>query len=55
MTEPAQTPAHDCYQHLDTARHVGRATWVCPVCASDVSVAYILYLEALSPSPHAED
>lgn len=36
----------DCEFDILTAKHVGRAHWVCPVCGADVSLYYFLAYKA---------
>lgn len=37
-----------CLKNLDKAKRLGRARYICPKCGKDVSLAYLLYQEALS-------
>lgn len=37
------------YCNLTKARHVARATWVCPDCGRDISMEYLLWYEAAHP------
>jgi hypothetical protein len=39
--------AHDCFDHLDKAVRVGRAKYACPICGADVSLAWVLYQQAI--------
>jgi len=41
---------HDCFQHLDKAERVSRATYICHRCKKDVSTAYVLYQKAFTPT-----
>lgn len=36
----------DCNHDIENAKHVSRATWVCPVCGEDISLLYLLWVEA---------
>lgn len=36
-----------CYNNLEKAKYISRATWVCPICGKDVSLAYVLLQEAI--------
>lgn len=36
-----------CLKNLDKAKKTSRATWICPECDQDVSLAYVLYQESL--------
>jgi hypothetical protein len=38
---------HDCFDHLDKAVRVGRAKYACPICGADVSLAWVLYQQAI--------
>ena len=37
----------NCQHNLGGAVHTGRALWVCPTCLKDISVGYILFVEAM--------
>jgi hypothetical protein len=39
--------AHDCFNHLDKAVRKGRAKYECPVCGADMSLAWVLYQQAI--------
>ena len=38
-----------CLENLGNAKNVGRASWICPVCGSDVSLAYFYLQLAFHP------
>lgn len=46
---PTPEKEHDCYDFIDKAKNVARATWVCPECGKDISIQYVLYYEATHP------
>lgn len=37
----------DCFQHLDQAVRVGRASYQCPECHKDVSLEWFIYQQSL--------
>lgn len=39
-----------CYKNLHNPKKTGRATWVCPECGSDVSLAYVNYCQSVQDS-----
>jgi hypothetical protein len=38
---------HDCFDHLDKAVRKGRAKYECPIRGADVSLAWVLYQQAI--------
>jgi hypothetical protein len=38
---------HDCFDHLDKAVRKGRAHYECIICGADVSLAWVLYQQAI--------
>lgn len=38
---------HDCWDELEHAKYVARATWLCRTCGRDVSVEYCLLAKSI--------
>lgn len=36
-----------CWDNIRTPKYISRAYWVCKVCGKDVSLMYVLYVEAM--------
>ena len=47
IPESLSINGHDCFQEIEHAKNVSRAKWVCS-CGEDVSLAYILFQEAIN-------
>ena len=45
----------DCKFDISKAKKVGRAHWVCPICGFDVSMAYVLYMQAVAEEERLEN
>jgi hypothetical protein len=45
------TNKHNCRNHLDSALRLGRAKYACSVCGEDVSLDFILWMEAVLYEP----